>query len=217
MSACSSRGSSRWSVTPCTAWAARAMAWRSPSSGSRRSTRWRHAAAAAATPAPARCPTRRRNPQVRRARILRRLRSGCQAESVPGDRGDDGDDELDYRFTLANERTFLAWIRTSLALLAGGIALRAVVEPFGVRGVRTTLAVTAVALSFGLAVASYVRWTQIDRAMRRGEPLPHPMAEPVVATVIAVMAGVAAVFLVVRGARSPPGARAGCSSSGPSW
>ena len=47
----------------------------------------------------------------------------------------------------ANERTFLAWIRTSLALLAGGIALRAVVEPFGVRGVRTTLAVTAVALS----------------------------------------------------------------------
>jgi putative membrane protein len=75
--------------------------------------------------------------------------------------------------------------------------LRAVAEPFGVRGVRTTLAVTAVASSFALAVASYVRWTQIDRAMRRGEPLPHPMAVPVVATVIAVMAGVAAVFLVV--------------------
>ncbi|HKH24649.1 MAG TPA: DUF202 domain-containing protein [Acidimicrobiales bacterium] len=117
---------------------------------------------------------------------------------MPGDHSDDGDHELDYRFTLANERTFLAWIRTSLALLAGGIALRAVVEPFGVRGVRTTLAVTAVASSFALAVASYVRWMQIDRAMRRGEPLPHPMAVPVVATVIAVMAGVAAVFLVVR-------------------
>ena len=117
---------------------------------------------------------------------------------MPGDHGDDGDHELDYRFTLANERTFLAWIRTSLALLAGGIALRAVVEPFGVRGVRTTLAVTAVALSFALAIASYVRWTQIDRAMRRDEPLPHPMAVPVVATVIAVMAGVAAVFLLVR-------------------
>ncbi len=112
--------------------------------------------------------------------------------------GDDGDHQIDYRFTLANERTFLAWIRTSLALLAGGIALRAVVEPFSVRGVRTTLAVTAVALSLALAVTSYVRWTQIERAMRRGEPLPHPLAVPVVATVIAAMAGVAAVFLVVR-------------------
>jgi putative membrane protein len=31
--------------------------------------------------------------------------------------------EPDYRFTLANERTFLAWIRTALALLAGGVLL----------------------------------------------------------------------------------------------
>ena len=28
----------------------------------------------------------------------------------------------DYRFTLANERTFLAWIRTALALMAGAVA-----------------------------------------------------------------------------------------------
>ena len=32
-------------------------------------------------------------------------------------------EEPDYRFTLANERTFLAWIRTALALIAGGVAL----------------------------------------------------------------------------------------------
>ena len=32
---------------------------------------------------------------------------------------DDGE-EPDYRFTLANERTFLAWVRTALGLLAGG-------------------------------------------------------------------------------------------------
>lgn len=31
--------------------------------------------------------------------------------------------EPDYRFTLANERTFLAWVRTGLALLAGGLLL----------------------------------------------------------------------------------------------
>ena len=40
--------------------------------------------------------------------------------------------EPDPRFTLANERTFLAWIRTALALIAGGVALEALaltVEP----------------------------------------------------------------------------------------
>jgi uncharacterized membrane protein YidH (DUF202 family) len=47
-------------------------------------------------------------------------------------------------------------------------------------------------------VASYVRWSQIERAMRRGEPLPHPLAVPVLATVIAAVAGTVAVVLVVR-------------------
>ena len=41
---------------------------------------------------------------------------------------DDGD-EPDYRFTLANERTFLAWVRTALGLLAGGVAVRQLVDP----------------------------------------------------------------------------------------
>jgi putative membrane protein len=112
-----------------------------------------------------------------------------------GVRGDPG--YPDYRFTLANERTFLAWMRTSLALLAGGIALREVVPSLGVRGLRTTLAVTAVVLSLVLAVASYLRWNQIERAMRRGEPLPHPLAIPVLATVIAAVAGTVAVVLLV--------------------
>ena len=36
-----------------------------------------------------------------------------------------GDPEVpvDYRFLLANERTFLAWMRTALGLIAGGVAL----------------------------------------------------------------------------------------------
>jgi putative membrane protein len=111
---------------------------------------------------------------------------------------DRGPDHPDYRFTLANERTFLAWMRTALALLAGGIALREVVPSLGGGGVRTTLAITAVVLSMVLAVASYVRWNQIEQAMRRGTPLPHPLAVPVLATVIAVVAATVAVVLLVQ-------------------
>ena len=48
----------------------------------------------------------------------------------------DAGDEPDPRFTLANERTFLAWVRTSLAMLAGGVALHALSVP-GTTWVRT--------------------------------------------------------------------------------
>ncbi|MGH9235150.1 MAG: YidH family protein, partial [Acidimicrobiales bacterium] len=76
--------------------------------------------------------------------------------------GDDGEHEPDYRLTLANERTFLAWIRTSLALLAGGIALNEVTGLSSSEATRTALAVAAVALSLVLAVSSFVRWRQVQ-------------------------------------------------------
>jgi len=109
---------------------------------------------------------------------------------------DGGGREPDYRFTLANERTFLAWIRTSLALLAGGIALHALSESLS-EGTRTVLAVAAVALSLALTVSSYMRWRRVQDAMRRGDPLPRPWAVPLLATGVAVVAGAVAVILVV--------------------
>ncbi|HEY7071742.1 MAG TPA: DUF202 domain-containing protein [Acidimicrobiales bacterium] len=109
---------------------------------------------------------------------------------------DSAGQEPDYRFTLANERTFLAWIRTSLALLAGGIALHALSESL-TEGARTALAVAAVALSLALTTSSYVRWRQVQDAMRRGVPLPHPWAVPLLATGVAVVAGAVAVLLIV--------------------
>jgi putative membrane protein len=108
----------------------------------------------------------------------------------------EGDVEPDYRFTLANERTFLAWIRTSLALLAGGIALESV-GAFSGRTTRTALAVTAVALSLVLAVAGFVRWRQVQLAMQARRPLPHPWALPLLATVVAAVAGVVALVLLI--------------------
>jgi putative membrane protein len=104
--------------------------------------------------------------------------------------------EPDYRFTLANERTFLAWMRTSLALLAGGLAARELVQPFEVTGARTALSVTAVLLSLVLAVSSWRRWMRVQQAMRRGEPLRRPLAAPLLALGIACVSGAAGLLIV---------------------
>ena len=104
--------------------------------------------------------------------------------------------EPDYRFTLANERTFLAWIRTALALLAGGVALHSLGGSFSSPAVRTGLAMAAVALSLVLTVTAYARWRRVQEAMRAGTPLPHPFAVPLLATGVAVVAAAVAVVLV---------------------
>ena len=76
----------------------------------------------------------------------------------------------DPRFSLANERTFLAWVRTSLAML-GGVALDAVTLD-GPRGLQTALAVTLVVLGLLGAAASWLRWAAAERAMRLHAQLP---------------------------------------------
>lgn len=112
--------------------------------------------------------------------------------------GDEEEHEPDYRMTLANERTFLAWIRTSLGLLAGGVAVNEIPRQFSTEATRTVIAIAAVSLSLFLAVSSYLRWRQVQRAMRRNQPLPHPWAVPVLATGMAVVAGVLALVIAFR-------------------
>jgi putative membrane protein len=81
--------------------------------------------------------------------------------------------EPDYRFTLANERTFLAWQRTSLGLLAAAVALVQLVPELTVPGARRGLGVLLAALAILTSAMGLVRWRQTDRAMRRGLPLPR--------------------------------------------
>jgi putative membrane protein len=106
-------------------------------------------------------------------------------------------DEPDYRFTLANERTFLAWVRTSLGLLAAGVAARFIAASGG-EGGRTALGVVAVALSGVIVVLAYLRWAGVQRAMRLGRPLPASLGVPLLAASLAAVA-VVAVIVVVAG------------------
>ena len=82
------------------------------------------------------------------------------------------EEDLDYRFTLANERTFLAWLRTALALLASAVATAQLVPQFSLPGARKTIALVLIVLSLLVAVSSLLRWRDVERAMRSGKPLP---------------------------------------------
>ncbi|KAA0083456.1 DUF202 domain-containing protein [Mycolicibacterium sp. P9-64] len=84
-----------------------------------------------------------------------------------------GEFEPDYRFTLANERTFLAWQRTALGLLAAAVAVVQLLPELGVPGTRHVLGAVLAVLAALTAGVGVWRWRQVDRAMRRGLPLPH--------------------------------------------
>lgn len=80
-------------------------------------------------------------------------------------------DEPDPRFSFANERTLLAWLRTSLTLSAGGVALEALDLPVS-DTLQRPLALVLLLLAVVCAVASWFRWARAERAMRHGMPLP---------------------------------------------
>lgn len=105
----------------------------------------------------------------------------------------------DYRFTLANERTFLAWVRTSLALMAAGVAVAQFVE--GLVVVRHLLGVVLITLGGVVAAAAYRHWERNERAMRLGERLPHSSVPRVVASSLALVT-FAALAVVVYGLAS---------------
>lgn len=114
-----------------------------------------------------------------------------------------GEEEPDYRFTLANERTFLAWIRTALALIAGGIAVVQFVPSFGIPGVRHGLSVVLTAGGGLLAALAVRRWQRVQTAMRRDEDLPPTRVPLLLGGAILAVTVVVLVILVVW----PPGGR----------
>jgi putative membrane protein len=93
----------------------------------------------------------------------------------------------DYRFTLANERTLLAWLRTALALLAAGVAVVHLVPDLGPPGARRVIGTILVGLGATVAITSMLRWRAVQEAMRRGEDLPPSRAPLLLSIALAVL------------------------------
>ena len=107
-----------------------------------------------------------------------------------------GGTEPDPRFTLANERTFLAWIRTSLAFLAGGIAVEAFTEDLFPEPMRTIMAVVLLLLGVLISAGAAWRWVGVERSLRRQAPLPLPLIAPLLGIGGAIASGALVVFVL---------------------
>ncbi len=101
--------------------------------------------------------------------------------------------EPDARFTLANERTFLAWSRTSLALVAAGLAIAQLLPPFPhVPWGRSVIATPLILLGAVLSAASFFEWKRNQQALRLGDPMPRTYLPTILAWAVGVIALVAA-------------------------
>jgi putative membrane protein len=85
--------------------------------------------------------------------------------------------EPDPRFTLANERTLLAWLRTSLAMQAAGIAAEAFAVPQD-PVLRRALVVAVVAVGALICINAFLRWARAERALRQAKALPGHLFAP---------------------------------------
>jgi putative membrane protein len=110
--------------------------------------------------------------------------------------------EPDVRFTLANERTFLAWNRTALALVVAGLGIVQLLPPFpGVPWGRHVLGVPLIVLGATVSVTSYLEWRRNQAALRRGAPLPRSVLPWILVATIAGVGALSAAVLLVSATR----------------
>ena len=108
-------------------------------------------------------------------------------------------EDVDPRVSLANERTFLAWIRTALALITIGLAITQLLPPFDLPGGRRLLGIPLMVLGVIVALGGLREWMVNERAVREGRPLRAPRLALLVTVVIAVIGVLALVVSLVWG------------------
>lgn len=106
-------------------------------------------------------------------------------------------EEPDPRFSLANERTALAWMRTALALVAGGVALATLASLAAMPSWAPLLGGASCLGGALLAWRAVAGWARVERALRLGERLPAPRALAALAGGVIVLAGLSLVLAVV--------------------
>jgi putative membrane protein len=107
----------------------------------------------------------------------------------------------DYRFSLANERTFLAWIRTGLALIAGGLACAQFLPPLPIAHLREAIAIALLVLGAVVALRAVDHWARTERAMRTGSELPASRFPAVLAILVALGALLLTVAVLIQAVR----------------
>ena len=106
--------------------------------------------------------------------------------------------EPDYRFSLANERTFLAWMRTALALVAAAVLFHQFAVRIEPRWVVTTMSFGVAAIATMLAAGGYGHWRGNQIAMRQGRPLPRSPLIAGLSLAMVLLCGAAAAVLVLQ-------------------
>lgn len=106
--------------------------------------------------------------------------------------------EPDYRFSLANERTFLAWMRTALALLAGGVLLHQFAHSVGPNWLRLAVSAGLVLMAGAVAPLGWCQWRDYQIAMRHNRSLPRSALIPFLSWSVLLLAAGTVGMLVVR-------------------
>lgn len=104
--------------------------------------------------------------------------------------------QVDYRYLLANERTFLAYLRTGLALQVAGLAVLQFLTT-GHAALRVVLGLALALTGSFVGLAGYRRARRNEQVIREGGELPTArILLPVVVTV-AIVPSLAAVLVAL--------------------
>jgi putative membrane protein len=107
----------------------------------------------------------------------------------------------DYRFSLANERTFLAWIRTGLALIAGGLGCAQFLRPLPITYLREGIAIALLVLGALVALRAVDHWARTERAMRLKQDLPRSAFPAILAVAVTLGAMLLVAAVIMQAAR----------------